>query len=152
MEKRMIALLLLCSCFILGGCVYGKEYSSTFKATILEIYGNSYLVEPMNGSRELRSSDQILVFMENADSSVEPEVGDVIKIKYRGGILESYPGQIIDVLSIKVIKEAEENAMIPMAMVNGELYLTTGLESDVQVRCGVMEWKSVKMPFGIVQN
>lgn len=108
MYKRMIALLLLCSCFILGGCVYGKEYNSTFKATILEIYGNSYLVEPVNGSRELRSSDQIMVPMKNIDSSLEPEVGDVIKIKYRGGILESYPGQISEVLSIKVVKEAEE--------------------------------------------
>ena len=39
---------------------------------------------------------------------MEPEVGDVIKIKYRGGILESYPGQISEVLSIKVVKEAED--------------------------------------------
>ena len=62
----------------------------------------------MNGSRELRSSDQIMVPMKNIDSSLEPEVGDVIKIKYRGGILESYPGQISEVLSIKVVKEAEE--------------------------------------------
>ena len=108
MTKRMIVFLLLCSCFILGGCALDKYGSSTLKATTLEIYEHSYLVEPVKGSREEKSSDQILVPTKNMDSSLEPEVGDVIKIKYRGGILESYPGQISEVLSIKVVKEAED--------------------------------------------
>lgn len=108
MAKRMIVFLLLCSCFILGGCALNEYGSSTLKATILEIYEHSYLVEPVKGSREKKSSDQILVPTKNMDSSLEPEVGDVIKIKYRGGILESYPGQISEVLSIKVVKEAED--------------------------------------------
>jgi len=34
---------------------------------------------------------------------------------------------------------AESGAMIPMIMVNGELYLDTGLESSVEARCGVMD-------------
>lgn len=42
MAKRMIVFLLLCSCFILGGCALDEYGSSTLKATILEIYEYSY--------------------------------------------------------------------------------------------------------------
>ena len=109
--RKYITIILASICVLsLIGC--GESSSSTFKAIILEITDNSYLVEPVEGSNELRSADQIMVAMKNLDPSLEPEVGDVIKIKYRGTIMETYPAQIGDVISIKVVKEAETGESI----------------------------------------
>lgn len=109
--RKYITIILASICVLsIIGC--GESSSSTFKAIILEITDNSYLVEPVEGSNELRSADQIMVAMKNLDPSLEPEVGDVIKIKYRGTIMETYPAQIGDVISIKVVKEAETGESI----------------------------------------
>ena len=62
-----------------------------------------------------------------------------IEIAYNGEIAESYPAQITEVYGIKVVKEAEQWDLIPMVMVNGELYIDTGHESTVEARCGVMD-------------
>ena len=101
-----------------------------FEAEILEIYDGNYLVKPVEGSWELNSADRIEVPIRNAHPSPEPEIGDVIEIEYSGEILETYPARITEVFSIRVIKEAETWALIPMVMVNGTLYLDTGYESD----------------------
>lgn len=81
-----------------------------FEATILEIKDNYLLVEPVEGSSELKSADQIIVPMKNMNPSPEPEVGDIIEIKYDGTIAESYPVQITEVYSIRVVKEAAKEA------------------------------------------
>ena len=101
-----------------------------FEAEILEIYDGNYLVKPVEGSWELNSADRIEVPIRNAYPSPEPEIGDVIEIEYSGEILETYPARITEVFSIRVVKEAETWALIPMVMVNGTLYLDTGYESD----------------------
>ena len=101
-----------------------------FEAEILEIYDGHYLVKPVEGSWELNSADRIEVPIRNAHPSPEPEIGDVIEIEYSGEILETYPARITEVISIRVVKEAETWALIPMVMVNGTLYLDTGYESD----------------------
>ena len=101
-----------------------------FEAEILEIYDGNYLVKPVEGSWELNSADRIEVPIRNAHPSPEPEIGDVIEIEYSGEILETYPARITEVFSIRVVKEAETWALIPMVMVNGTLYLDTGYESD----------------------
>ena len=114
---------------------------SIFQAEILEIFDNHYLVEPVEGSPELRSSDRIEVKIEHLDSSLEPEVGDIIEIIHSGEIMESDPARLQDVYSIRVITEQEEEKwdLIPMVMVDGRLYLDTGMESSVEARCGVMD-------------
>ena len=43
--------------------------------------------------------------MKYLDSSLEPEIGDVIEIIHSGEILETYPARLQDVYSIRVIKE-----------------------------------------------
>lgn len=101
-----------------------------FEAEILEIYDGNYLVKPVEGSWELNSADRIEVPIRNAHPSPEPEIGDVIEIEYSGEILETYPARITEVFSIRVVKEAETWALIPMVMVNGTLYLDTGYEGD----------------------
>lgn len=137
-----ILLSMLCS-LSLAGCnqkeVIEELPNVSFQASILEIQENYYLVEPMEGSAELKSADQITVPMKSLDPSLEPEVGDIIEITYNGEIADSYPAQITEVSHIKVIKEAETNDLIPMVMVNEKLYLDTGKESTVAGRCGVMD-------------
>ena len=114
---------------------------SVFQAKILEIFDSYYLVEPVEGSPELRSSDRIEVKMEHLDPSLEPEVGDIIEIIHSGEIMESNSARLQDVYSIRVAVEEEQEqwAMIPMVMVDGKLYLDTGMESSVEARCGVMD-------------
>ena len=76
--------------------------------------------------------------------SPEPKVGDVIEITYDGSIAESYPAQITEVYGIKVVEAVPEEVtvgsdLIPMVMVNGEIYMDTGHESTVEARCGMMD-------------
>ena len=114
---------------------------SVFQAEILGIFDSYYLVEPVEGSPELRSSDRIEVKIEPLDPSLEPEVGDIIEIIHSGEIMESDPARLQDVYSIRVVNEEEQEqwAMIPLVMVDGKLYLDTGMESSVEARCGVMD-------------
>ena len=109
---------------------FSNEAHQVFRAEILEIHDGHYLVKPVEGSWELNSADRIEVPIRNAHPSPEPEIGDVIEIEYSGEILETYPARITEVFSIRVVKEAETWALIPMVMVNGTLYLDTGYESD----------------------
>lgn len=114
---------------------------SIFQAKILGIFDSYYLVEPVEGSPELRSSDRIEVKIEHLDSSLEPKVGDIIEVIHSGEIMESDPARLQDVYSIRVVKEEtqEQWDLIPMVMVDGKLYLDTGMESSVEARCGVMD-------------
>lgn len=118
-----------------------SSLDAVFKAVVLEIFDNYYLVEPVEGSPELRSSDRIEVKMKHLDSSLEPEMGDIIEIIHSGEIMESDPARLQDVYSIRIITEQEEEKwdLIPMVMVDGKLYLDTGMESSVEARCGVMD-------------
>lgn len=138
--KKYISIILSIMCILsFIGCGHADKAEATFQATILEMKDTYYLVEPVEGSQELKSSDQITVPIKNLAPSLEPEAGDIIEIKYNGEIVESYPAQITEVYGIKVVKEAEKWDLIPMVMVNGELYLDTGHESSVEARCGMMD-------------
>lgn len=88
---------------------------------------------------ELSIADKIEIPIKNIESSTEPQIGDILEIEYNGQLQESYPARISNPYKIKVIKEAETWDRIPMVMVNGTLYLDTGKESTVMVRCGMMD-------------
>lgn len=152
MKKYAVIILSVISILSLIGCghndtheikgtVPAENTEVTFQAAVLEIKDTYYLVEPVAGSQELKSADQITVPMKNLDPSLEPEIGDIIEITYNGEIGESYPARITEVYDIKVVKEAEKWDLIPMVMVNGELYLDTGHESTAEARCGMMDGK-----------
>lgn len=110
--KRQLLLILMMSIILLatacgtsgggGESKVGGDETATFQATILEIQDGYYLVEPVEGSTELNSADQITIPMINMEPSPEPEVGDVLEIEYDGSIAESYPAQITEVYSIRV--------------------------------------------------
>ena len=115
--KKYISIILSILCILsLVGCgkkePVGDPPSVSFQATILEINNQTYLVEPVEGSQELKSADQITVPMKNLDPSLEPEIGDIIEIKYNGEIAESYPAQITEVYGIKVVKQASEEVIV----------------------------------------
>lgn len=104
MKKLICALTALALLLPLTACGEKAENAATFRATVLEINDGYYLVEPVEGSAELESADQITVPMKNMAPSPEPEVGDILEIEYDGYIAESYPAQISNVYSVRVVE------------------------------------------------
>ena len=111
MKKQLLLIITMSLTLTVAACgtsssdgeskVDGDE-TVTFQATILEIQDGYYLVEPVEGSAELKSADQITIPMINIEPPPEPEVGDVLEIEYDGSIAESYPARITKVYSIRV--------------------------------------------------
>ena len=68
----------------------------TFIATIIEVYDNSIVVEPEEGTLERNSSDKISMGIQRPTSGIIDfyVVGNKVKITYNGNINESYPAQI----------------------------------------------------------
>lgn len=80
----------------------GTNASFTFQATVLEVSDTQILVEPVAGSAELSSADRI--YVPNNDG-VALQTGDTVEIEYGGGIMESYPAQLGEVYSIRVVTQ-----------------------------------------------
>lgn len=76
--------------------------SATFKATVLEVYESSLLVEPLDGEAERNCCDKISVSGTTLPDGVA--VGDTVSITYGGEIAESYPAQIFDASSIVLVE------------------------------------------------
>ncbi len=76
----------------------------TFTATVLQVLEKEVLVEPVEGSAELRSASQIYVSLSVRDDEPVPsmQVGDTIEIEYDGLIQETYPAAIPDVYAIRL--------------------------------------------------
>ena len=104
MKKIFCLLITLAVLFSLIACSNKTNDMTTFQAIILEIHDDYYLVEPVKGSAELNSADQITVSITNINVSPQPKVGDVLEIVYDGMIAESYPAQITKVYSISIVK------------------------------------------------
>ena len=64
-----------------------------FVATVLEINGNTVMVQPVEGEEELLSSDKITLNTANL-GDIGAKVGGEVEIYYTGGIMETYPAQI----------------------------------------------------------
>ena len=93
---------------------------STFDATVLEINDKSILVQPVEGSDELKSSDKISLSLYESDLGdlSEMKVGDKVRITYDGNIAETYPAQIFTVYAVYGIDD------------NGEIIYLYGLPSE----------------------
>lgn len=79
----------------------GAEKES-FVGKILEIRENSVLVEPLEGEDIRRSADQITFGISELEA-LSVKVGDTVEVTYTGGVMESYPAQII-ALSWKIVE------------------------------------------------
>ena len=100
---------------------------------------SSILVEPVDDSLELDSSDKFSV--PNTEK-LALQTGDIVEIVYNGEILESYPAQLGEVYKITLQEQIKADAMqdrIPMVRIDGRLYCDTGRESTVSGRCGNLD-------------
>ena len=143
MKRMTIFVFVLCMGILLSGCGDTKD-QYTFKGTILEINKNSILMEPLEGEDILKSSDRISIGIKDIELPENLLEGDIIEITYSGGVMESYPAQISDIISIKIVTDSVEPLVdneesIPMIMIHKVLYYNTGEESDLEGRCGVMD-------------
>ena len=66
---------------------------SVVRATVIEIGGNYVLIEPLEGEFECLSSDRISINISDLED-IGVEVGSLVEVTYKGGIMESYPAQI----------------------------------------------------------
>ena len=71
-----------------------------FTATVLEIGDGYLLVEPVEGDPMLATADQIQVPVDGVELPDGVTTGTVLTITFSGGVMESYPAQIADVISI----------------------------------------------------
>lgn len=125
MLKKSITMILLCLSVLLAGCgnagnldsdsdIQNMEQQVHFQATVLELLEHSILVEPVDGSQELSSSNQISFGKDSIQDKDSQKVikslhvGDVIEIEYDGYIQESYPAGIT-ASKIKLVSTASEN-------------------------------------------
>ncbi len=131
MRKKLSMLFLICCVLFFAACGRNEEDGcSVFEAEILEIHEGGFVVEPVEGSHELRSADQISVSIKNMDSSSEPQVGDLVEISYRGEILETYPALLPEVCSIKIINKADTAVSDEKILYNGREYQKSELSKE----------------------
>ncbi len=78
----------------IGSLWYGEEeeVEHSFIATILEISGNSVVVEPV-GENASHLSGKVSFGISELEK-IEVQVGSVVKVIYKGSVMESYPAQI----------------------------------------------------------
>lgn len=73
-------------------------------ATITEIQETDFLVEPIEGSEELKSSDVFSVSNVDVNMPADIEVGDQVEIFYNGQIQETDPARLEGVERIEAVK------------------------------------------------
>lgn len=108
------------SCILAEGLF--PEPIADFQAKVLEVHDGYLLVEPVEGSWERNSADRIQIPVINIAPYPEPQIGDIIEIKYDGELLETYPVQLNEVYSIRVLQEADR-----------KYYLTIGAEGVMRI-------------------
>ena len=65
----------------------------TFVATVAEITDSSVTVEPVENSAILMSADKVCFDISDLEK-IDAEVGSVVKVTYKGSVMESYPAQV----------------------------------------------------------
>lgn len=128
--KRLIAFLLAIVC-VIGLAACGKDVEKepvddsstventeptymTMRGTVLEIYDNSVLVQPLPDDPANASADKIDVALKGTITWEDKKVGDVIEVAYQGGIQETYPARISNVVYITLMgNSADEIPDVP---------------------------------------
>ena len=96
MKKILSIILSAILCLSAAACAPQEQIHEgqlEFTATVLEISGNTVLVEPLEGESERLSADKISFSKANLEQ-IGAIVGSVVEIGYTGEIMESYPAQI----------------------------------------------------------
>lgn len=103
--------LLLAAMLSFALCACGTRGADTLTTcvltgTVVEIHGDSMLIEPAEGSPERNSADRFSIPLANIEASPGPQIGDTVEVLYDGDILETYPAMPGKVFSVRV--KAEE--------------------------------------------
>lgn len=111
--KNFIALCLsVVMVLSLGACVSKGSQSTKFTAVVTEINDRTMLVRPIEGSKELNSSDSFSIAFAHIKDNSSPRVGDTYEIEYNGEILESYPASLSKVIGLTLISPAKESSVL----------------------------------------
>ena len=108
MKKRVILGISLVLIAVLGIFVVKQINSSeersnySFLAVVTEANDFYMFVRPVEGSKESKSCNSLMVPTDAIDDNSHPEVGYTYKIVYDGNILESYPGELPGIISVKL--------------------------------------------------
>ena len=113
--RKYIALVLALTCVLcLIGCSTKDEViekQSEFEATVLEVTDHYLLVEPIEGSIELNSSDEIKVGLQDKTSWPIPQVGEMVRVVYDGLIQETDPARIPNPYRVEIIISDENDTI-----------------------------------------
>ena len=113
--RKYIALVLALACVLgLIGCSTKDEViekQSEFEATVLEVTDHYLLVEPIEGSIELNSSDEIKVGIQDKTSWPIPQVGEMVRVVYDGLIQETDPARISNPYRVEIIISDENDTI-----------------------------------------
>lgn len=77
------------------------EISHEFEGTIKEIYGTGAVVQVDEGFPIRSSGDQVSIALD--DSIGEVQVGDRVRVIYSGPVMESYPLQLENQVSVELL-------------------------------------------------
>lgn len=83
----------------------GAAETVTFTATVLEMGEGYLLVEPVEGDPMLATADRIEVPTGDVTLPDGVTEGTMVRITFTGGVMESYPAQIADVVEIALAGE-----------------------------------------------
>ena len=87
------------------GSMMDAVQQAAFRATVLEIYGDSaILVEPLKGEAEEHSSDRFEIYLGDLETVPVFQKGDVVEIVYDGLVQEVYPCRITGTISVKIVE------------------------------------------------
>lgn len=86
----------------------GAGARASLRAVVKEIIGETMLVEAVADSPELSSAHQFTIPIRNMAASPEPQIGDVIEIRYDGVIMESDPAQLGEIYSVTVVEDISD--------------------------------------------
>lgn len=111
-----------------------RNYNPYFNATMLRVYDNSVLVEPFEGSNELKSADKINVNTNVISTHPVPELkeGMQIRIVYNGTIEETYPANIPTAFAIYELREVDGKLEPVIATPPKSEAATSLIDSDIK--------------------
>lgn len=125
------------------------EKAAVMQGKIVEIDKGNMIIEPVEGSAELKSSDKFSISMEHMDASPEPQVGYIVEITYDGSILETYPAMFGTVYFVKVVVESNSsdckafNSEGVKIGIDNITYVCTGIQVPIEPDESVIEYVEI---------
>ena len=94
MKNNLIIIAVAALAIVISICVgySSRDKKETMEAVVTEIYESTMIVCPVEDSD---SENAISIGLSDITDGSEPKIGDTYKIEYTGGIMESYPAQVV---------------------------------------------------------